>query len=260
MSSTRQILRHCFDQKIKCIHHQEESNDLVIETLSAARKLHQLFLINLELMQVVESFTLSEEQFGCTLKSFDQNRLVLVKYSTEYNPDRYDVFIHSWQEFSNPLVHLSNTQILDAGIGWIQIPHPHFENRKLYFDTKEGAQVSEKPISEQPNVTNEIRYPTTYHEHNEYFSWFEKFFSKLEVTPLRQVEHIESIGITFLSYYFLEKGKLSNELIFINSEGNLLDRFVLEQDLQGVGRDTFFVLNQKIFFITNQKTLNIYEI
>ena len=259
MDSIRQIFQLAFDQKIKCIHHQEESKFVVVEIIGKEPKIHQLFLLNLQNLEIVESFELTADLFGCTLKSFDRDRLVLVKYSTEYNPDRYDVFVHDWRE-SKLTGQWINTQILDSGAGWIELPHPHFENRRVYIDITQGIQLESKPETVVSDFISTLVYPNTYPSESKYFSWFEKYLNKIDVEPVHQVEHLVSGKLTMLSYYQKAGEQMSNHLIFMNSEGTVLDQFELEQGLSGVGRDTFFVINQMVIFITNQKTLNIYEI
>jgi len=63
-----------------------------------------------------------------------------------------------------------------------------------------------------------------------------------------------------LSYYFHKNKTLGNVLLVANSEGEVLCTINLGENLKGIGKDTFFVLENKLVFISNKNTLNIYEV
>jgi hypothetical protein len=208
---------------------------------------------------VVEALHESNESLnGSVLKQFNDSIFVIQNFSNEKNPDQTEILIYNWGE-ENPKFHLSNTRILAIEQTWMEIPHPHFVNKTIRIDLMTGQEYVANS-NETTHVTNtDITYTQTYTEESEYFNWFITYFKKKGISPIMQIEHLNTSQRTFIAYYQQENNMLSHHLSILDSSGEIIKTILLEDNLTGIGKDTFFVLKNKAIFASDNHILNIYD-
>ena len=121
-----------------------------------------------------------------------------------------------------------------------------------------------QPLPQQlvlPLVRNfSVVMPLQYNEDSGHFRTM-KFFleSRAGITPVSMVEYLEYHKFVIMSTYAEAEG-LANFLIVTDLEGNIVLKETLGSKLQGVGLDTFFIFDDKLFFVRNTSELVSYSI
>ncbi|MDW3210992.1 MAG: hypothetical protein R8N23_14040 [Reichenbachiella sp.] len=247
-----------FDFPIQSIIPGSDENLLLIETHDLNTKSQTFLLLSFEPLEIIQAISFDDEYTGLVTKSYDKSRLLFIQYSDQNNPDLTNIYTFNWTG-GEPTFTLQNTRIIQSGPNWIKVPHPHFANKGIYIDVKSGSQMREKPKTEKDLFQN-IQYATAYLEESEYFQWFVQYFAKHGITPCRQIEYLKTEHAVLISYYENKEEKLSNSLTLLDKEGTILEQIVLDEKLNGIGKDTFFVYQNKAIFVTHKKTLNLYEL
>lgn len=242
-----------FPKRIKSILSLEKL--LCVQTVEPEESGAQFSLINADTTKIMAEIEV--EVSGLIPKLFTEKVLLVVAYSSESNPDVTDIYAVDWQTgeiiWERPM-----TKILEANHLSLKIPHRNFQDRFVFLDVETGDEIDS--LREAEAHSSHIKYPSGYLESSVYFEWFAKFLKAQSKTPVKHCEYIRLPKQTVLSYYLQHSDTLSNELVVIDIHGKILDEFLLESELKGIGKDTFFIFEDQLVFITNQKTLNFYAL
>ncbi|WP_420581238.1 hypothetical protein [Reichenbachiella sp.] len=247
-----------FDFPIKSIIPGSDENLLLIETYDDQLKSQTFLLLSFEPLAIIRAISFGEEYAGLVSKSYDEEHLLFIQYSDQNNPDLTNIHTFNWKG-GEPSFSLQNTRIIQSGTTWIKVPHPHFSNKEIYVDHKSGSKLKEAPPIES-DFLDDIYYAIAYPEESEYFQWFVQYFTKHNITPCRQIEYLKFKNSILISYYENKEGGMINSLAFLDKEGSVLEQVLLDENLQGIGKDTFFVYRNKAIFVTDKNTLNIYDL
>lgn len=105
-----------------------------------------------------------------------------------------------------------------------------------------------------------IVLPHLYQEGTEYFQTVQHFLVReFNFSPVDSLEYLAHSGLIIISFY-RKDANLSNELIVTNESGSLLLKEKIGEQLKGIGRETFFVMNGCLFFVKNNKELVSYTL
>jgi len=201
--------------------------------------------------------TLEMDLQGAVAKIFTSEVLVVVAYSRDNNPDLMDIYVFDWQS-GHVLWQRANTKIVEAHTELIKVPHPIIQNRTLLLDINTGTEIPE--MQKTRDSSGHITCPSSYPESSIYFQWFAKFLKETGQKPVKECEYLKLGKVIFLSYYIYRHDALDNYLIAIDSDGKILEKFTLGEKLKGIGKDTFFVQQDHLIFISNKTILNIYAL
>ncbi|WP_422362414.1 hypothetical protein [Reichenbachiella sp.] len=248
-----------FDFPIKSIVPGADENLLLIETNDTLSKTQTFLLLSFEPLEIIQAISFSEEYTGLVTKSYNKDQLLFIQYSDQNNPDLTNVYMFDWNGGA-PIFSLQKTRIIELGLEWIKVPHPHFVNKEVYIDLNSGAELKNTPVIKE-QIEDNIFYATAYPEESEYFQWFVQYFTKHNITPCREIEYLKIKNSILIAYYEnKEGGMMTNSLVLLDREGTILERVILDEKLQGIGKDTFFVYRNKAIFVTGKNTLNIYDL
>lgn len=247
-----------FDFPIKSIIPGSDENLLLIETNDTSSKTQIFLLLSFEPLAIIQAISFGEEYAGLVTKSYNKDQLLFIQYSDQNNPDLTSIYTFNWKG-GEPTFSLQNTRIIQSGLEWIKVPHPHFANKEVFLDLKSGTELGEAPTIEEKD-TADISYATAYSEESEYFEWFVQYFAKHGIIPSRQIEYLKANDTVLISYYENFENGLTNTLAVLDHEGNMSTRIILDKLLKGIGKDTFFVYRNKAIFVTDKNTLNIYDL
>lgn len=229
--------------------------EMVIEFLD--QDLPVFYLIDLAQKTIIKELKVSSGFENLVLKSFSNQRLITQRFSDQNNPNAVEVFCFDWEK-DEPSYAQINTQILDHGDSWLELPHPNFIGKTMIIDLDSNQALGEKP-SRQEDENNTI-FPTAYSDQSEYFAWFQKLLSKENLEIKKSCEFLKHGNKLIVSCYVIEEKKVSNYLCIFDSKGQLLDKFLLASGLKGIGKDTFFVCLDQLIFVTGKQTLNVVEL
>jgi hypothetical protein len=111
----------------------------------------------------------------------------------------------------------------------------------------------------QPNLG--VFYPIIFDAQDEAFSKLVIFLQKkLELIVVKAVEYLEYNDYIIISFYTKEGEKLQNRLILLDKNAFLLLDLMLDQNLEGIGTQTFLVLNNQLIFVQSKTQIKIYDL
>jgi hypothetical protein len=193
------------------------------------------------------------------LKSIFDSFLVLNEYANGQNPDKATAIVFDYQK-KKIKWQKENFAISEINGSLLKAPNQHFENRFSYWDIESGS-IIENPEENFSVPDNDLYFPQCYPENNEHFTWFVEVISRLtQHLACLSCEYLELKDKMVISYYYNEKDALNNSLIVLDNKGQIIESIKLGKNLNGIGKDTFFVIENRLIFISHKNTLNIYEI
>lgn len=107
----------------------------------------------------------------------------------------------------------------------------------------------------------EGQYPELYYNQNEHFDSMKSFLEKeLELVVEGPIEVLEYNELLILSVHCMENQMRAKNLVIINSEGLILFKKLMYQNLKKAIPDSFFVFNELLFFVSEFRTLNVIQL
>ena len=252
------LYQHRFNNRISSIKQNLSNNRLCIETVSDRSDVNYFVTSADDCTTSELSFNI-DDQSGMAVHTFIHDLLIFTQYVHNNNPDQMNILAYSINN-SDRLWQINDSQILEVGLNYITIPHPHFKNKTKAINIKTGVgfEMDPKPLN---LLENAIKLPNLYQKGNEYFSWFERFIAdSIKVSAVIECEYLETPNNILISFYTTTGKTLENKLLLADLEGNVIELFTLGQKLTGIGRDTFFILNNRLIFVSNKDTLNVYDL
>jgi len=131
-------------------------------------------------------------------------------------------------------------------------------HREICLDLLRGTETEFVP----PSIgTSAVRRPLQYLEGHSYFATVQTFLQDhFNLKAVLALEYLEARSLIFISFYTQSESGLMNELLVISSDGELLFREKLGEQLKGIGQDTFFIYEGSVIFVKNRGELFSYNI
>lgn len=200
---------------------------------------------------------LFDEPWWISLGATAGDVVVFTLYLEKNNPDKKAVFAYHlldrkilWWNNDYSLVSVSNHQV--RGIS------SRYGSRSVTLDLLTGNEVSE--VADLYETPDRVVRPHQYLADNEYFATVKTFLErKFNLVPVTALEYLEYDSIIFVSFY-VQEVVLTNFLLVVTSEGEQLLLEKLDDQLKGIGLDTFFVFSGCVFFAKNKSELVSYRI
>ena len=244
---------------IRSIKTTEDQSLLCIENVEEESSIPYYNIVDLNETKLLESNIAVKPSKTLVLKTIVNNFLVLNEYSNGQNPDKAKAIVY---DYKNKRIkwEKEDFNIIDIKGKLIKSPHQYFEGRYSYWDIESGS-IVESDENENPETNKNEHFPLCYPETNEHFAWFVKVISgQNKHIPRISCEYLELNDKIIISYYYMEKEALNNSLIVLDPHGQTIESIKLGKNLKGIGKDTFFAIENRLIFISHKNTLNIYEV
>lgn len=123
-----------------------------------------------------------------------------------------------------------------------------------YSFTKEHAKTQIQAFGNK--LSNALQTPLPYLPADAYYPLLQEFIKKQTGrTAIQTIEYLETENQIFLSFYAEVDSVLANFLLVSSAQGEVLLEFCLQQNVTGLGSDTFFIFAEKLFFIQDKTSL-----
>lgn len=244
---------------VRSIKASEDQNLLCIEQVDVKSSIPKYDVIDLGKGLALASQIGIKNNRNLVLKAISGRYIILNEYHDGQNPDKATVIVFDFEQ-KTIVWEKENFVVLEVASESIRAPHPHFENRSSYWDIQSGT-IMEEPEKTMPATNKPEYFPLFYPDTSEHFVWFVKHI--VEATDHQAVvccEYLELTSTIVISYYFQDDEGLTNNLLILNLDGTTRELINLGKNLKGIGKDTFFAIGNKLIFISNKNTLNIYEV
>ncbi len=207
-----------------------------------------------------KDFQLDESWWSGLLAAY-KSVFLLQNYTNQDNPDATKLLaldVHSckilWEQETFSFSNFSNENVL--GTSGREDPKP------VLLDLFTGKVIDENvKLDYTTDKISEPLRPFQYQEGTGYNDTVSTFLSsRFSIKPEGTVEYLEHDGLIVISYYLREQSGLVNFLLVLNNEGKILLREKIDEQLKGLGVDTFFILSGCLFFVRNKRELLSYLI
>jgi hypothetical protein len=164
----------------------------------------------------------------------------------------------SWQQPAHSLLRLTDRGIIafqESESGQVfGLLDPATGDTKTILETGE---IDLLPYIPEPPVIHPVHYT---HE-NKYFNSIVLFLrQKLGIEPQKAVDYAEFQQRIIISYYIYEHKNLSNFLLVLDKEANVVLHEQIASHLPGIGIDTFFIVQHYLIVVKDKKELTVYEL
>ncbi|CAN5578374.1 hypothetical protein BH23BAC1_BH23BAC1_39300 [soil metagenome] len=149
------------------------------------------------------------------------------------------------------------------------------KNHFVLINNKNGKELSldeETDITKYKNSFNStsenkiLSSPFHYLEASDYFEVVKNFlFQKHKIFPVKAIDYLEHQNAIIISYYIYQNSEkkeslLENFLLVLNRQGKILLQEKIDENLTGIGLETFFVIPDQLIFTSFKKEIKSYFI
>ncbi len=198
-----------------------------------------------------------EEKWWLTLGYAGAGMLLFTHYADTNNPDKksvmaYDVVQQQLKWWKNNFVVANVNDNIVVGAD------TKFGSRELMVDIRTGDELKES-VNFSPSQNFMVIRPLQYFEQTEHFNTVKDFIErKCAISATQLIEYCEHRSLIIISA-FAEEGNLANYLMVFNSEGDIVLKEQLGENLKGIAFDTFFILTGFLIFVKNKRELISYR-
>lgn len=231
--------------------------------------------INLKNGQLIWEDLSFEESWWISMVTVNKSSVLFKIHEDDQNPSLLSYFIYNtnlqkitWSSADFIFLNITN----DGFLGYREIDS---EEQFFLINPSNGTELkidNEKDLNNYKNSfksTSEnkiLSSPFHYLEGSDYFELVKNYlFQKLKILPIKAIEYLElqnSIIISYYIYHNPEKNNslLENFLLVLDREGNILFQEKIDENLTGIGLETFFVISDQLIFTSFKKEIKSYFI
>ena len=236
-----------------------QSNILVIETRDDQNFQTKFAALDFSSGEFIWKDLMLDERWWIGLTAADEKTILFHTYVNKNNPDHKNLIAYD---------------IFEKKIRWEVKEFSFFDwNESVIWGYKTEVDLRPVTVSAETGIVtegdwslskvedeSELIKPVRYLEGTTHFETIQKFIA--QTTPYAitgGVEYLEWQEWVVVSLYTNENGKLANYLIVFDTNGQLLMKEKLGENLAGLGTDTFFMLSGCLFLVKNRSELVVYR-
>lgn len=230
------------------------NHQLALELRDGLLKTVAVSVIDIPSKEEIYQFEIEEDAWLYSAWGLSNGKILLQKLIKEDSPEIEGVIIYDIQkeEFLWEMPAVSFLAVQNENV---LVQDVTDANNTFLVALSDGKKIS-------PTETQSLEDPITrasfYYENEEHFSTVSAYIQqKYDRKPVSMMEYLESTGTVIISYYIYAEKKLINLLLVINEAGEELLHHVIEAEAKGVGFETFYVYENKLFYIDNKTDLTI---
>ncbi len=230
---------------------------LLLQTRNEEKHETAFSLVDLHTGQWILRDKQFEESWWIGISAIKSNRALLHIYQDDQNPELKSLIL--WDlEHDHVLTTYENTTLISVLEGGFQVRRED----GLHTMDWEGLAIKDLPETNPALADNtSVYHPFQYQSGVDDFDTISSFIVQgMNVTPEAGAEYLETDEYIFISYYINEQKMLANYLLISDLVGEILFNKKINASAKGMGRDTFFIFERKLVFISNNNSLSVYAI
>lgn len=263
-ANPRPTINISFDGQIFNLLYDEEHDVLAIEIRNNAKYNASYAAFDLKKSKFINKKIQPLERWWTSMLTLKRGKLILYQYHDQQNPDLKDIFAldikKGKQQWLHSQLHLKSIE----------------ENRLLVIKTEGDKFIplqidiisgqlepNQDPVIENEKIKKNILQPFHYRENSDYFATVSNFLqNKFNIEPVQAIDYLEFERYIIISYYekIEEKGGLLNSIMVLQEDGSLLLQDTLAGNLEGMGMETFVIINRQLIMIKDKTTLKGYKL
>ena len=233
---------------------------LILETRNATLQKVAFSALNFRKNEFLWLDQQLEESWWVSLTAVSENIVLFTIYIDRKNPDRKGTLAYALDDLR--LVWWNNDfSISEVYAHAVKGQAGRYGLKHKILDIKNGEEMHS--LEAMSPVVSFIQRPMQYAADSDHFNTVKTFLSeKLNLHPVSALEYLETDKNIIISCYIqiANGSELANFLIVMSRVGEVLLQVVLDQPVAGIGLDTFFLVDDLIFFIKNKTELVSYKL
>lgn len=199
-----------------------------------------------------------EEKWWISIGYVSDGILLFTLYTDANNPDKKSVIAFDvqrqeikWWKNNFVVAYVSNGLVIGQDV--------KFGAATICLDIRSGTERAGTAQEFQPSQNFTLIKPLQYIQGTDHFETVRAFLErKCSLTPVYALEYSEHKAMIIVSA-FEGLTDLANYLIVFNSEGDIVLKEQLGENLKGIAYDTFFILAGFLIFVKNKRELISYR-
>jgi len=234
---------------------------LILETRDTATQRVAFSALNFRTDIFLWKNKVLDEPWWLSLNAVSGDVVLFTIYLDKNNPDRKGTLAYTLKDLS--LTWWNNDfSISEIYHSAIKGQSGRYGLKHAFLDVRTGSLLNAADVELKP-VSSFILRPTQYVADTEHFSTVKTFLSeKLNLQPVSALEYLETERNVAISCYIqtANSTQLANFLIVMSRAGKVLLQVELDQSVNGIGLDTFFLIDDFIFFVKDKTELVSYKL
>lgn len=253
-----QTLKHHFEGIVWKIVTNEKQDFLAIEVRNTEERSTYFFVLNIEKSVFVAQNLSISEPWWVGIESVSEYFLYLHLYDTQMYAQHKDIICVSLSNKEKNFT-LKNHSFLGLENDYL---FTNYNKKNLKLNAQTGQLIEENPskTTKHNDFSNQI---LKIQEEDSYFIKLQQFILNISnLKAVKLIEYLDYESYMIVSFYHENEDNLmQNILCVLNSENaTILLKIVLDDNLSGVGTNSFCVLKNKLVFCENKNTITIYEL
>jgi outer membrane protein assembly factor BamB len=253
-----------FESLIWKISVDAQNNILALELRNHDQRSVDFSAIDLQTNKILWQGVKFEETWWLGLDTCYNGRIYLHTYKDPQNP-KHDGIVAldtktgkvAWKDPGKTFYHVSAEHLI--------VTEGDDESRKyIGLDSSTGKATREFSLKEvfriasdkKDQASDKIRNPFHFSADHSYFVRISDFVKEITgEQPVIAADYMENGEQVIISFYLYSTEGLSNHVIVVNDDGQVIFRTCLASHIKGIGFDTFFMFKKKLIFVKEKKEL-----
>jgi hypothetical protein len=256
IQSLTNLFSHRFQSTICCVLPSIGADQLMVQTKDERLMESMYTLVHFGLQTTLsDGIKIHDSWFQIPLALYS-DKTIIQYFPNDQNPEEKVIIKYDFSKGGIDWEHanIDYAAIIDDGV-LLRDANGYY----LLNDLNELNEINPSQIQEI--VTNQFDYPSFFGQDEIEFSEMADIVEKLTGQKVHLgVEYLEYNQYILISYFAIDGIKFNNFLIVLDSTGKIALHQKINGEMKGLGRDTFFILAEKLIFVSNKTTLNVYVI
>jgi len=204
-----------------------------------------------------------DEEWWMSLLTIKDNLLLIKQYHDSQQPEKQGLLAINIDSMEVQWW-LEHFQLLDIRQQTVSGKwHEQGESAVRHFDIFSGKEVNDGLAEANSNeaVHEQVKYPVHYDSESPHFQTVKSFIaSHFNILAVGACDYLEIGDFIIVSWFFQEGGSYANMISVMDSEGEIVLEEKIGTGLDAFAADTFFVLKNRLIFVSNKTQLLVYEL
>ncbi len=212
---------------------------LALEVRNQEEETVEYVILN-ESLEIINSI-IPQEDWLINIEALTNNELLLTTFEEGESPLKKDILFYNIETGNEELI--QNSSLVEVNTNELSI---------LDHKTQE---VSQWVISNKQD--KDVTYPAHYPQESEHLQTVASFLKNVASKDhVVSTDYLETKNNIIISYFCLENEILNSYLLITDLEGAPIHQFTTGEKLNGIAFDTFFLVENRLYYIAYKNTLS----
>ncbi len=225
-----------------------EDNIICLETKNTEAKKTTFHLVDLKQVDIISSFHSPLDEFFCGLDTYQNKQTIVHGFDQDQNILTKGVSIH---DLHGEVLFTSPDYLFEMATPEVVLLTDK-DQQLLKLEHNIPTPLT-SPIELDEVLSNGTITPIHYTAEDPHFQTIHTFLvQKFQHMPLKGLDYLEHDGKIIISFYLSDGNALRNLIYVLNEHGELIFEDILDEKLTGIGINTFFVIENRLYYIKSK--------